>query len=145
MIFVHPSPVTTKGYMMEDDLYTARPGKFCKIRMLFLVAALYNIGLAIFFFITNKLGADLSLALVAVTMLLVFGVMFCNLAMNPVRYKKLIPYAILRNLAYCGLAGWFFYKAKLPLVWLIPGAVDAFFLLFFIIVWIRLFNEEDDV
>lgn len=130
---------------MEDDLYTARPGKFCKTRMLFLVAGLYNFGLAIFFLITNPLGADFSLVHFAVAMLLVFGILFCNLAMNPVRYKKLLPYAILRNLAYCGLAGWYFHKAKLPLVWLIPGVADAVFLLLFIIIWIRLFNEDDDI
>ena len=130
---------------MEDDLYTAKPGRFCKIRMLFLVAALYNFGLAIFFFITNPLGADFSLVHFAVAMLAVFGIMFCNLAVNPVRYKKLIPYAVLRNLAYCGLAGWYLYKARLPLVWLIPGVADAVFLLLFIMVWIRLFGEDDDI
>lgn len=131
---------------MEDDLlYTSCPGKFCKTRMLFLVAALYNFGLAIFFFITNPLGADFSLVHFAVAMLVVFGVLFCNLAANPVRYKKLIPYAILRNLAYCALAGWYFHNAKLPLVWTIPAVADAVLLVIFIGVWLRLLGEDDDV
>lgn len=131
---------------MEDDLLSPPPpGRFCKTRMLFLVAGLYNFALAVFFFTTNPLSADFSLVHFAVAMLAVFGIMFCNIALNPVRYKKLIPYAILRNLAYCALAGWYFYNAKLPLVWLIPGVIDAILLVIFIGVWIRLFGEDDDI
>lgn len=128
-----------------SEQITRPRGRFCKTRMLFLVAGLYNFGLAIFFFITNPLGANFSLVHFAVALLLVFGIMFCNLAANPVRYKKLIPYAILRNLAYCGLAGWYVYLNKLPLVWLIPGVADLVLLLLFICVYIRLLWEDDDV
>ncbi len=130
---------------MEDYQDILAKPKFCKTRMLFLVAGLYNFGLAVFFLLGNPPGDDFSLVQFAVAMLFVFGVLMCNLAINPVRYKRLIPYAILRNLSYCGLAGWYQYKGQLPLQWLIPGIVDLVLLVVFIGIWIRFFWEEDDI
>lgn len=121
----------------------AKP-KFCKTRLLFLVAGLYNLGLAVFFLLGNPLGESFSLVHLAVALLFVSGVMMCNIAVNPVRYKRLIPYAVLRNISYCGLAGWFLHKGQLPVQWLIPGIVDLVLLVLFIIIWIRLLWEEDD-
>lgn len=117
--------------------------KFRKIRLLFLAAGLYNFGIAAFFLMANPLGEAFSLIHFAVALLLVFGVLLCNIAVNPVRYKRLIPYAVLRNLAYCGLAGWFLCKGQLPLNWLVPGIVDCVLLVLFIAAWARLFCEED--
>ncbi len=121
------------------------PPKFFKISLFFAVAGLYNFGIAAFFLFLNPLGTAFSLVHLAVALLVVFGVLLCNIAVNPVRYKKLIPYAILRNLAYCGLAGWYYHKGQLPLDWMVPGIVDAVLLLLFILAWLRLFWEDDDV
>ena len=130
---------------MESDYQDllATP-KLWKTRILFLLAGLYNLGLAGFFLLSNPIGEAFSLVHLAVALLFVFGLMLCNLAINPVRYKRLIPYAILRNLAYCGLAGWYYYQGKLPTVWLVPGIVDAVLLVLFLAIWIRIFWEEDD-
>ena len=129
---------------MEDyqDIL-ARP-KFCKTRMLFLAAGLYNLGLAVFFLLGNPLGEAFSLVHLAVALLFVFGVLMCNIAINPVRYKRLVPYAILRNISYCALAGWYCYKGQLPIEWLAPGIVDLVLLLLFLVAWVRLMWEEDD-
>lgn len=129
--------------MMEK--YLTPVPRFSKTRVIFLVAGLYNFGLAIFFLLGNPLGADFSLVHFAVALLVVFGILMCNISANPVRYKKLIPYAILRNLAYCALAGWFLCSGKLPLSWMIPGILDAAFLCIFIVLWVRLFWEDDDI
>lgn len=128
---------------MEEHTNTAP--RFSRTRITFLVAGLYNFGLAIFFLMGNPLGADFSLIHLAVALLLVFGIMLCNISANPVKYKKLIPYAVLQNLAYCALAGWYLYKGKLPPSWLVPGIINAVFLCIFVGLWIRLFWEEDDI
>ncbi|MCC8193765.1 MAG: hypothetical protein LIP28_03870 [Deltaproteobacteria bacterium] len=121
----------------------AKP-KLRKTRALFFAAGLYNFGIAAFFLLLNPLEDGFSLVHLAVALLFVFGVMLCNIAANPLRYKKLIPYAMLRNLAYCGLAGWYFHKGQLPLQWMVPGIVDLVLLVLFCIIWIRLFWEDDD-
>ena len=129
---------------MEYQEYLDSP-KFFKISLLFSLAGLYNFGIAVYFLIHNPLGDAFSLVHLAVALLVVFGVLLCNIAANPVRYKKLIPYAILRNLAYCGLAGWYYYKGQLPIEWMVPGLVDGALLLLFIFSWLRLFWEDDDI
>lgn len=128
-----------------DDYHDllAKP-KLRKTRLLFLAAGLYNLGLAVFFLLGNPLGEAFSLVHLAVVLLFVFGVMMANIAVNPVRYKRLVPYAILRNVSYCGLAGWYLCLGQLPAQWLIPGIVDLVLLVFFLVIWVRLMWEEDD-
>lgn len=130
---------------MESDYQDllAKP-KLRKTRLLFFAAGLYNFGIAAYFLMSHPLGEAFSLVHLAVALLSVFGVMLCSLAASPIRYKRLIPFVILRNFAYCGLAGWYCYKGQLPTQWLVPGIVDAVLLLLFIIIWIRLLWEEDD-
>lgn len=128
-----------------DDLYAEPKIKFAKTRVLFLLAGMYNFGLAAFFLINNPIGADFSLIHFAVALLFVFGIMLCNIGFGPVKYKKLIPYAMLRNIAYVSLAGWYYYQGHLPTAWLVPAIIDAIFLLFFFALWIRLFWEDDDL
>lgn len=128
-----------------EEYYSEKKIPYFKIRALFLVAGAYNFGLAVFFFLANPMGAAFSLTHFAMALLVVFAILFCNIAYSPVRYKKLIPYALLRNLAYCSIAGWFYYAGKLPLAWMIPGIVDAVLLLLFAATWVRLFWEDDDI
>jgi hypothetical protein len=128
-----------------DDLYAEPKITFAKTRVLFLIAGMYNFGLAAFFLMSNPIGADFSLILFAVALLFVFGIMLCNIGLGPVKYKKLIPYAMLRNIAYLGLAGWYHYKGHLPAAWLVPAVIDAAFLLIFLGIWIRLLWEDDDM
>lgn len=120
------------------------PPAFPKTRILFLAAGFYNFGLAAFFLLEQPFGADFSLVHFAAALLVVFGVMFCNIAKHPVRYKLLIPYAVLRNAAYCALAGWYFYKGRLPLSLMFPGVADAVLGVCFLVLWGRLFWEDED-
>lgn len=117
--------------------------KFRKISLLFFLAGVYNFGIAAFFLMSNPLGEAFSLVHFAVAMLFVFGVLLCNIAVNPPRYKRLIPYAVLRNLAYCGLAGWYLYQGQLPWQWLAPAIADGVLLVLFLAAWARMLGEED--
>ena len=117
--------------------------RFRKTSLLFFLAGVYNFGIAAFFLMSNPLGEAFSLVHFAVAMLFVFGVMLCNIAINPVRYNRLIPYAVLRNLAYCALAGWCFYKGQISWEWMAPAIVDGVLLVLFLVAWGRLFGEED--
>lgn len=126
-----------------QDILLEKP-TFPKIRLLFLLAGVYNFGIAAFFYLDNPIGEAFSLVHFAVALLFVFGVLLCNIALNPVRYKRLILYAVLRNLAYCALAGWFYHNGQLPWQWLAPAIADGALLILFCAAWTRLFCEEDD-
>lgn len=128
-----------------DYLYAEPKITFAKTRVFFLLAGMYNFGLAIFFLMSNPIGADFSLTHFAVALLFVFGIMLCNIGLGPVKYKKLIPYAMLRNVAYLGLAGWYYYKGQLPASWMVPAVIDTLFLVLFIGIWVRLLWEDDDI
>lgn len=136
--------LTGKVMPMTYEIEETTSWKSKKLNILFLVAGIYNFSLAFIFFFGRPLSVEFSLTHFAVILLLVFGVMFCQIAINPYRYKSLIPYAILRNFSYCAVAAFFWQKEKLSPFWLIPGVIDSFFLLFFIgaLVYITWFHNE---
>ena len=127
------------------DTYYSTGGctSYCKSRMLFLAASLYNFGMAVFFvFMTGGLG-KFTHAQFAAALLLVFGVMFCCLAAYPVKFKILLPFVILRNLAYCGVAGWYFYSGQLPWHWVVPALIDGAMVVALFGIWYMLLDVED--
>ena len=128
---------------MEQYYTTGGCTTYCKSRMLFLTAALYNFGMAFFFVFMTGGIAKFSHAQFAAALLIVFGLMFCCLAACPVKFKVLIPFVILRNLAYCGVAGWYYYIGQLPWQWAVPAAIDGFLVLVFFCVWYALFDAEE--
>jgi hypothetical protein len=50
-------------------------------------------------------------------LLIVFAIMFFNLARDPAGRRELIVYAVLLKAAYCGVAGWYWMTASLPMMW----------------------------
>ncbi len=92
---------------MEEYYTTGGCRAHCKSRMLFLAAALYNFAMAVFFVFMTGGIKTFAHAQFGAALLVVFALMFCCLAACPVKFKSLIPFVILRNLAYCAFAGWY--------------------------------------
>ena len=116
---------------MEQYCTTGGSTTYCKSRMLFLAAAIYNFGMAFFFVFMAGGFATFSHAHFAAALFIVFGLMLCCLAVCPVKFKNLIPFVILRNLAYCGVAGWYFSCGQLSWQWVVPAAIDGIFVFAF--------------
>ena len=50
----------------------------------------------------------------AALMLVIFGLMFAAVAVDPIGQRNLIRYGLLLKLSYCGLATYYWYAAELP-------------------------------
>jgi hypothetical protein len=50
-------------------------------------------------------------------LLVIFGLMFLQLARDPARYRHLIPYGILLKLSYCGVTLAYWIKRGIPGMW----------------------------
>jgi len=110
------------------------------IRMLFLVAALYDglLGLAFTFAplaiferfeVTppNHVGYVQFPAL----LLIIFAIMFAVIAVNPVGRRMLIPYGMLLKLAYAGLVFYHWAATDVPDMWKPFAVADLLFLVAF--------------
>lgn len=65
-------------------------------------------------------------------LLLIFGVMFAAIAIQPVRNRNLIPYGILLKVAYCGVITYHWILTDLPNMWKPFCIADVVFLVLFI-------------
>jgi len=65
-------------------------------------------------------------------LLLIFGVMFAAIAVNPIRNRNLIPYGILLKVAYCGVIAYHWILTDLPNMWKPFCIADVVFLVLFI-------------
>ena len=50
-------------------------------------------------------------------LLVVFALMFFNIARDPALRRELIVYGVLLKVSYCGVAGWYWMTASLPFMW----------------------------
>ena len=67
----------------------------------------------------------------AAAMLVIFGIMFFQIAKNPKGNQNLIPYGILLKIAYCAVVFGYNFFGSIPQIWVIFGYCDAIFLLLF--------------
>jgi hypothetical protein len=67
----------------------------------------------------------------AAALILLFGVMFFQIAMNPARFRALIPYGIGLKVAYCGVVFFHELSAGLPGIWVVFAWCDLAFLIAF--------------
>ena len=77
-------------------------------------------------------------------LILVFGLMFVNIARNPVRNRGLIWYGILLKLSYCSVVFWHWLFGELPDMWKPLAVIDACFGLLFIWAYIQLGRAESE-
>jgi len=96
------------------------------IPLLFTVASLYDgvLGLAVlaaplYFFELFKVTPPNHMGYVqfSAALLLIFALMFIQIARDPIANRRLIPYGILLKVAYCGVAGGHWLAAGIPGVW----------------------------
>ena len=111
---------------------------------LFLIAGLYDGLLGLIFFF----GHEQVFAFFEVTppnhpayikfpalLLVVFGIMFVQIATDPVRFRMLIPYGIALKASYAGLAFWYQLTMGIPFMWVPWAWFDFAFLVAFAIAY----------
>jgi len=64
-------------------------------------------------------------------LLVIFAIMFVQIAMNPIASRQLIVYGILLKLAYCGVATWHWINDGIPAMWQPLVFADLVFLALF--------------
>ncbi len=64
-------------------------------------------------------------------LLVIFAIMFVNIARFPERNRNLIPYGILLKVSYCIVVFWYWFSEGLPNLWKPFAVVDAGFAVLF--------------
>ena len=117
------------------------------IRILFLVAALYDFVLgSAFLFAGPELFNRFSVPppnhwgyiSFCCLMLMIFGLMFLCVAINPRGYRCLIPFGILLKIAYSGIVGFYWATEGVPLAFKPFLVVDVLMLVLFAWAWLSL-------
>jgi hypothetical protein len=103
------------------------------ISVLFLLAALYDgvIG-AVFFSVPGELFRrcdvpppnHMGYVQFPALLLIIFALMFLEIASKPLANKRLIVYGILLKLSYCGLAFYYWFTAGIPTLWKPFAVID---------------------
>lgn len=75
--------------------------------------------------------------------LIVFGVMFLAVALNPVRNRNLIPYGMLLKVSYCGVVLYYWLTTGLPDMWKPFCIFDLIFLILFFWAWVALGKTDN--
>lgn len=65
-------------------------------------------------------------------LLIVFALMFINIARQPLRNRNLIPYGILLKISYCAVVFWHWFTAGVPEMWKPFAIFDTLFMLLFV-------------
>ena len=114
------------------------------IRLLFVVAALYDglLGIA-FLFASGALFRFCGVtppnhpgyAQFPAALLIVFALMFLAVAVNPVKNRNLIPYGMLLKVSYCGVISFHWLTTGVSAMWKPFCICDIVFLILFAWAW----------
>jgi hypothetical protein len=66
-------------------------------------------------------------------LLVIFGLMFAQIARDPVRNRDLIVYGILLKAAYCGITSWYWFTAGIPGLWKPFAVIDLAMAILFVL------------
>lgn len=118
---------------------TSRSSVF-PITLLFLIAAIYDGALGLVFLVApaslfdafhvsppNHFGYVQFPAL----LLMIFALMFLEVAVNPMANRRLIPYGMMLKGAYSGLTFFYWLREGVPLIWKPFALIDAVMLVLF--------------
>ena len=96
------------------------------IRILFGLSALYDGVLGLLFLIAPTLPYELyeitppnhrGYVRFPAALLIIFGLMFVNIARNPHKHRDLIVYGILLKVAYCSVTFSYWLTEDIPIIW----------------------------
>lgn len=123
-----------------------------QISFLFYIAALYDgiLGAA-FIFIPSSIFSWFNVTPpnhpgymhFPAALLVVFAIMFINIARQPFRNRNLIPYGILLKLSYCSVVFWHWFSGGLPDMWKPFAVLDVVFGILFFLAYASLGNKQD--
>jgi hypothetical protein len=68
-------------------------------------------------------------------LLLIFALMFLQIAASPLRHRELIPYGIMLKLAYVILSGWYWFWTGIPGMWKPFTVIDAVTVVLFVVAY----------
>ncbi len=111
------------------------------IAVLFYVSAAYDgiLGLAFLFFPLSVFTLynvtppnHVGYVQFPAALLIVFSLMFINVALGPERNRNLIPYGILLKVSYCSVVFWHWFSADIPFMWKPFAVMDVCFGLLFL-------------
>lgn len=68
-------------------------------------------------------------------LLILFGVMFLQIARDPIGHREWIPYGMGFKASYFGLVFWYELFGGIPLLWVPWAWADLAFFLFFFVAW----------
>lgn len=115
-----------------------------KLKLLFLIAAIYDIVLGVsYFFAHERLFSIFGVPAAGhptyiqfpALLLVLFGLMFLQVSKNPYRYRMFIPYGIGLKAAFSGLAFWYQFTVGVAFMWMPMATIDLLFLIAFVIAW----------
>ena len=75
-------------------------------------------------------------------LLIIFGLIFLNVARDPVRNRGLIVYGILLKIAYCGVASYHWLSGDIPVIWKPFVVIDLVMLVLFALAYQALGSQR---
>lgn len=75
--------------------------------------------------------------------LLIFTLMFVQIAVNPRRHRHLIVYGILLKVAYVAVSGWHWFSAGIPGMWKPFTVIDAITAVLFVVAYALLCGQSE--
>jgi hypothetical protein len=75
-------------------------------------------------------------------LLIVFAILFINIARNPVANRNLILYGILLKVSYCSIVFAYWFTSGIPVIWKSFAICDLVFIALFILSWHSLCCEK---
>lgn len=70
-------------------------------------------------------------------LLMIFGLMFVAVAIDPIGQRNLMRYGLLLKLAYCGLAGYHWFTADIPFMFKPFVVIDAIMYVLFLVAYLQ--------
>ena len=112
------------------------------IKPFFVVAGLYDGILGLFFLVmpyklfslTNvTLPNHVGYIQFPALLLVIFGIMFLNIARNPITNRNLVLYGILLKASYSGVVLFHWMLGNMPIMWIVFAFFDLIFLVLFVV------------